>query len=185
MAKKYLSYHDLCDITGGREYTIPGTMGTHYLKTSHDDDGSIHVSGYASNGKMTGTVTVMKGETLGYDRGRVWMIPDPANVKDPVRRFRLMHKLPKGAVIFVDDLSQVIMKYESIENEFIQDRPGSVMFMNGFNVHYDDDDIVVIEELRFKSPTTQLRKLKKVFVSKQSDMQSAMDMANFIFSKYK
>ncbi len=69
MAKKYVSAEALKEISG--YYKPAGTMGKHYCTVVHQNDATIVI------GNVGGRVTIHEGDTIGYDCGKIWLVPRP------------------------------------------------------------------------------------------------------------
>ena len=170
MAKRYFSYENLLEISTGCEYKIPGTLGRHYMSVEHLNDG-IFVVGHDSYGNSQ-KVIVRVGETLGYNCGDVWVIPNPANIMDPLRRTMLELKIGKDRLHWVNSFSEVY-----ISGIDCSQREGCTPFFDGEMVGASSDFVVVIKKFRFIRPVEQRIEWGDIYVIKGSDRSY---VANFI-----
>lgn len=120
MAKRYVRFEDLYSAYNGKEvnFLVPvntirtynaeqafrfqRTLGQHGLVVKPISSTTIEVIGVSSNMKETGSVLIHVGETLGYNCGEVWKIPNLSSIKDPLRKARLTYKLAKDRIVWVD-----------------------------------------------------------------------------------
>lgn len=103
MAKRYFSYKNLASVSGNWKPT--GTMGHHHCVVEHKD-GSILV-----HGSVRGKVKLKEGDTLGYDCGDVWKVPNPNAYRCPLRRAMASAKLPKHTLEISDEPIQYRTSY--------------------------------------------------------------------------
>ena len=78
VAKRHAKFSDLQGVSG--RWHAPGTLGTHFATVVPQGDAVVVI------GSRSGRVTLKEGDTLGYDRGEVWIVSAPSSYKDPIRR---------------------------------------------------------------------------------------------------
>jgi hypothetical protein len=99
MAAQYFKEEELRQQGMGKFYP-PNVMGYHHMIISESKHG-LRVTGYDSSGEQLKSVIVADGETLGYERGNVWVIPDHRNVNDPIMACLIKNKIKKSMLTFV------------------------------------------------------------------------------------
>ena len=100
MAKRYVPFKDLSE----GKFKPENTMGRHYCTIVSQNERKVVV------GSVTGRVTLKPGDTLGYDRGNVWVVPCPEYYKDPIRR-----------VLAQAHLSQKLLKYSAKPVKYLEE----------------------------------------------------------------
>lgn len=92
MAKRHLSYEQLSGIEG--HFKPQGTLGRHdCLVTRHG--GELVVVG-----SVSGWATLQPGDVLGYNSGAVWLLPQPEEYKDPIRRVLAQAHLSQRLLLY-------------------------------------------------------------------------------------
>ncbi|MDQ5952942.1 MAG: hypothetical protein QG551_170 [Patescibacteria group bacterium] len=179
MAKRYFSFQVLSEKSAEQcAWKIPGTLGSHFM-ILRDHEGYIQCTGVCTGrnnqaivdglnagvnitpASETQTVNVWPGQTLGYNCGQVWVVPDPTTVKDPLRRVMLELKLPKEMVVWVSSPGDE--KFHLQEMEYFQ-KEGCRAFYSGEEVHYADENLCVVKEHTLRRPIDQLVRWSKIFV---------------------
>lgn len=95
MATRYFSFDELENVSGN--YKPAGTMGNHRMTVVHQGEETI-VFGFTK-----GRITMKKGDTLGYDSGRVWLVRSPESYDDPIRRWLAEKRIPQKVLRFSSD----------------------------------------------------------------------------------
>ncbi len=95
MAKRYYSSEELAEISG--KFKPAGTLGKHFCTVVHQNKKMIVV------GSVEGRVTLCAGDTLGYDCGKVWLVPKPESYNDPIRRVLALAKISQKVLEFSDE----------------------------------------------------------------------------------
>ncbi len=91
MAKRYISYENL----SAGYYKPADTLGSHHCMVVVKNKETV-VTGSA-DGR---SVTLKKGETLGYDQGTVWVVPNPDTYRDPIRRVLAKARLGQKLLMY-------------------------------------------------------------------------------------
>lgn len=99
MAKRYISFEEIPE----GSFKPEGTMGSHHCTVVYQNGEKVVI------GSVTGRVTLKPGDTLGYNCGGVWLVPQPDSYKDPIRR-----------VLAQMHLSQKILSYTSKPVRFLE-----------------------------------------------------------------
>ncbi len=99
MAKRYISFKE---IPLGN-FKPQGTMGSHHCTIISQGEVKVVI------GSVTGRVTLKLGDTLGYDCGNVWLVPQPDSYKDPIRRVLAQKKI-----------SQKVLQYSTKPVRFLE-----------------------------------------------------------------
>lgn len=174
MAKRYFPYDNLKGVNG--KFKPTGTMGTHFCTVIPHHDGRIEVLDVQGNSK----VIINPGDTLGYDCGDVWRIPNPDTVRDPLRRALLQNKISKSRLHWVDDLN--VAKLELDELDVFQ-LPGCVAFYTGEVVYYESSIGFITKKYKFKRPITQLEYLGDIYVLKGTPRYAVAELINRVTGK--
>lgn len=175
MAKRYYEYERLKEISG--DYKIPGTLGRHYMEVIQMGN-IVKVVGYDSYGGHK-NVFVNQGETLGYDCGEVWVVPNPANIKDPLRRTMLELKIGKDRLHWVKDLSEV--KVYGVDT---QQREGCTPFFDGEDIGASSDFAIITKKFRFVRPIEQRIDWGEIYAVEGTDRSTLADFIREIWKEY-
>lgn len=100
MAKRYISFEEIPE----GSFKPEGTMGSHHCTVVYQNGEKVVI------GSVTGRVTLKPGDTLGYNCGGVWLIPQPDSYKDPIRR-----------VLAQAHLSQKLLEYSIKAVKYLQE----------------------------------------------------------------
>lgn len=95
MAKRYYKSEELAEQNGN--FKPSGTLGKHFCTVVHQGDRTIVI------GSVEGRVTLCAGDTLGYDCGKVWLVPKPESYNDPIRRVLALAKISQKVLEFSDE----------------------------------------------------------------------------------
>lgn len=175
MAKRYISYEGLLNISG--DYKIPGTLGRHYMtvnKLKHN--ASIMVVGHDSYGG-TKKEYVTPGETLGYNQGDVWVVPDPSTIKDPLRRVMLEMKIGKDRLHWVKSFSEIY-----ISGIDCSQREGCTPFFDGEKIGASSDFAVITKKFRFIRPIEQRVDWGEIYVLEGTDRSIIADFIREVWA---
>jgi len=131
MAKRYFEFNRILEVPANEPYRFPGLLGLHHIVVKRKSEELIDLVGVDSYGHSK-PVTLRVGETLGYNCGEVWVLPNPASIKDPLRRVCREVKYPISKIIFspLGDMSTYV---DDLQGGAIAD--GYVPFYDG--VTYD------------------------------------------------
>lgn len=145
MANRYFSYDDLKDRSG---YFKPGgTLGKHFCTITPMPDNVIWVTPYDSD---TGGVFLKPGDTLGYDCGNVWRLPNPATIKNPIKRWGAENKC---RVEWVDNLQDAAKPYLDDLHGTYNDRGRALYFTGTQIVAGDENCFVVVRSVKHMNGT--------------------------------
>lgn len=171
MAKRYFSYESLKEVSG--KFKPGGTLGSHFCTVDQYPNGVIAVAPFDGDP----TVFLKKGDTLGYDCGNVWFIPNPANVKDPLRRVMLTHKIGKDRLHWITGPEEL----PSFEVDTYQ-REGCVAFFNGEQVAAECEFGIITKQYLFKRPIDQVVRWGNVYVLVGTPREKVADFINNTFT---
>lgn len=171
MAKRYYSYEDLKDVSG--KFKLGGTLGSHFC-TVTPMPYCIWVTPMDAD---TGGVFLKPGDTLGYDCGNVWRLPNPANVKDPLRRAMLTHKIGKDRLHWISSPDEL----PSFDVDTYQ-REGCVAFFNGEQVAAECEFGVITKQYIFKRPIDQIIRWGNVYVLVGTPRKKVAEFINNTFN---
>lgn len=109
MAKRYFTHERLEGVEG--HFKPQGTMGRHDMfVTRHGGELTVV-------GSVSGWAVVQPGDTLGYDRGVVWLLPRPEQFKDPIRRVLAEAHLSQRLLeVTSQDVTENFSYFESVES---------------------------------------------------------------------
>ena len=172
MAKRYLNYDELFSISG--DYKPVGTMGRHYVTVSKlKHNLSIMVVGHDSYG-VTKKEYVAPGETLGYNQGDVWVVPDPNTIKDPLRRVMLEMKIGKDRLHWVEDIQ---IAAEAIYGLDFHQLPGCTLFYEGEQkpTLWGGEFCFITRKYRVVGGTNQRKSWGDIYVLIGTDRQKLAD----------
>ncbi len=87
MAKRYAKFEDLNGVSGS--WNPAEVQSKHFATILLQGEKIIAV------GSRSGRVTLSKGDTLGFEAGKVWIVSGPNSYKDTLRRFLSERKIPQ------------------------------------------------------------------------------------------
>lgn len=90
MAKRYAKFEDLQGVSGS--WNPAGVQSKHSATILPQGEKIVAV------GSRSGRVTLSKGDTLGFETGKVWIVSGPNSYKDELRRFLAERKIPQRAL---------------------------------------------------------------------------------------
>lgn len=144
MAKRYYSYEDLKDVSG--KFKPGGTLGSHFC-TVTPMPYCIWVTPMDAD---TGGVFLKPGDTLGYDCGNVWQLPNPATIKNPIKRWGAENKC---RVEWVDKLQDAAKPYLDDLHGTYNDRGRALYFTGTQIVAGDENCFVVVRSVKHMNGT--------------------------------
>jgi len=175
VAKRYFDYARLCEVMGN--FKPEGTLGRHYM-TVEKSGVTLIVRGHDSYGGSN-TILLSQGETLGYNCGSIWMIPNPANVADPLRRAMLELKIGKDRIHWVNSLSESEVYVSGIQ---CSQRDGCTPFFDGTEIGASCEFAVVTKEYEFRRPVEQRCDWSQIYVKKGSDRKMVADFIREVWA---
>lgn len=102
MSKKYQIFSELPE-----GYFKPsGTLGDHHCTVVCQGDEKVVV------GSVAGKVTLKPGDTLGYNCGRIWVVPRPESYKDPIRRVLAQAHLSQRLLTYSTDSVEYTLSWQ-------------------------------------------------------------------------
>lgn len=94
MANRYKDFSQLEKEELGKNH-MPGTLGRHHYVILSQESSGIVVAGVSSHGETSKPLTVRPGGVLGYDLGRIWVIP-PRTEMTPLQKLRSDFRIAKN-----------------------------------------------------------------------------------------
>ena len=150
-------------------------MGEHHVIILPTPDGKkIIAIGVASSGQPTKKVVIQPGETLGYDRGDIWRVPDPKRIKDPFGRALLERKISHSVVVEVDSFDGIgdQLRAQGVGEGDLENK----IYAGKEIMYYDKEVLIVVDYYQTECWRNQHAKVWKIILKKTADRKSAAEV---------
>jgi len=185
MANRYKDFNQLEKEELGKNH-MPGTLGRHHYVILSQESSGIVVAGVSSHGETSKPLTVRPGGVLGYDLGRIWVIP-PRTEMTPLQKLRSDFRIAKNNlhVISHDKFSEI--ELEEMISSIDPDDPHANhgrFWGNGEIMVYESENVLVTEKLRFKGGVDQRQFLGRVFLAKENLEHALNEARSTLLQRY-
>lgn len=185
MANRYKNFEVLMQEDLGINH-MPGTLGRHHYLIVSKSDAGIVVRGVSSFGEKSKPLTVRPGGGLGYDLGRIWVIP-PRVEMTPLQKLRSDFRIAKNNlhVISEDKFSKI--EIEEMISSIDPDSPHANhgrFWGDGEMIVHETKNVIITERLRFKGGVDQRRFLWRVFLAKENLEHALNEARSALLQRY-
>lgn len=118
MARRYTNFVSLLSELAGNNtgtYKPSDTLGSHHALVALQGE-KLVVTGISSQDETLETVVLAEGDTLGYDCGSVWRVPQPTEYRNPIRRALAENQVSQRRLEFVDEIVVDELSYGWVES---------------------------------------------------------------------
>lgn len=184
MAKRYVSYQELNQELSISNFFKPKTTcGSHHAVIAQDTT-SIVVIGFDSWNNYQGKVRIFPGETLGYDQGSVWKVPDPATIADPLKRVLLERRISSKTLREIESFETV---RKALEKEKFSDggELRDYIFQGERIMYYNKEVLIVVNYFQRHNWEAQGALISRIYVKKNADRSEVAEIVrDFKISTY-